>query len=244
MNVFILYALVALSLLLDVPTVSASTELGTLSPIVDPAECNPPLPTMDEAESRLRSLGIPEKSTFSPTASSDIEDLDSLPNIPAGAIVDDPTVRESLVSSFRRFTACQYLDVFMTFFAFSSDQELRTKVASVEVFEEAEASEHSGNPDRNRETHTVAVWEVFGIRQIAPNIYGFFTVEGRKPKAGGQDNWFNYSKFYIFSRDGSQYFLKDILDVGEVCRYSETLTDHGANGIPLDATPESSPICS
>jgi hypothetical protein len=243
MSALIRCILIGLVLLLCVPATGVFAGQGTLSPVIQPEECDIELPTEEEAVARLRVIGVPEHAASTPTPTEDVGDLGLLPAIPAGKEIYDSTLQQELIGSLRRLFACQYLDVVMTIFSFTSDDMLRDSVSSIEAFRDELADWKAEGPDANREVHKQALWEVFGLRQIDTDRFGLFAVQGITSDPLGQQGWADFTVFYIFTREGEQFFFDDMLPLGEICEYGDHVFIPDSALIPSGATPSSDQIC-
>jgi hypothetical protein len=240
---FLRCALIIAIMLTSATLVGATPEPGTLSPYISPEECDIALPTEEEAVARLRSIGVPEHETSVPTQSEEIEDVNQHPAIPSGREVDEPALQEALVGSVRRLIACEYVDIFMTYFVFSSNEYLLHHVPSIDAFREEVAIRKSTGSHPNREVHKRAIWEVFGFREIDSDTFGLFVVQGITSDPTGQRNWLDLALFYVFSRPSDQFYLDEVLPIGRVCGYGDSDFKPDPALIPSGTVPTSDQIC-
>jgi hypothetical protein len=199
------------------PVAAAAVDPSPISPFIQPEECDITLPTEDEAIARLRAIGIPEQTP--PGATPDFGPEEPyLPSIPAGTMVDDPELNQALVGTLRRYFACGYHDTQLSLMAFASDELLRRLIVSVS---DLQTVLNSMTPEERRFNNQLALWETMGMRELGNDRYGLIAIWGQRFEVSSDGLWVDLAFFYIFVRQENQFFLDDLLYVGEVCEYGD-----------------------
>jgi hypothetical protein len=225
----------ALILAVSVPTIGSDVAAGSPDALVKPEECVPSLPSEEEAVARLRAIGVPEQVAPGPTVTAEPDLSGVSPAIPAGTIVEDVTLQNSLITTVRRSIACEYFDLLMTFVAFSSDAILKEYIPSIESFRQAVADRTGSGPyaSLNHLTQPQSVLEVFGMRELEPHVFGLFVI--RESKFGNTDDAItqHFADFYVISQDGGRFFLEEPISLGDTCQFRVSPPAINGEGTPI-----------
>jgi hypothetical protein len=208
--------------------------------VIRPEECIPALPTPDDAVARLRAIGVPEQSPPGPSPTAVFEDPYLAPVIPAGRAIDDRELRERLISTIRRWMACQYHDSLLTFVEFSTDETLRRFFPSVASFQEAVAgrTDSESNADNNRISQQQSLLETFGARQLEENRFGLFAIRQIRAHVSGATYLQHFADFFVISQEGDRFYLDIPISLGTTCQFAENAASPGPASTPVGGHPE------
>jgi hypothetical protein len=235
----------ALILAVSLPTIGSVVAAGPPDALVKPEECVPALPSEDEAIARLRAIGVPEQAAPGPTATAEPDLSGVSPAIPAGTIVEDVALRDSLITTVRRSIACEYFDLLMTFVAFSSDATLKEYIPSIESFRQAVADRTGSGPyaSLNHLPQPQYVLEVFGVRELKPQVFGLFVI--RESRLGDTEAAIkqHFADFYVISQEGKEFFLEEPISLGNTCMFRVSPPPINDEGTPFLPPPEWGDSC-